>query len=75
MRRHSSHLTHNRLTILINCLQQFASHFKFCQNQELEMQLLVKLKKMTDWRSRLESKCGEIERNGKLRRIDTANGI
>ena len=38
------------------------------------MQLLAKLKKMTDWRWKVESKCGEIERNGKLRRLTPQMG-
>ena len=74
---HNFHLTHNQLMVFNQLPAIICFLFEdLLPNQLLlEMQLLVKLKKMTDWHWRVESKCGEIERNGKLRRIDAANGI
>ena len=70
-----NHFLEFSATIFDQLPATICSPVKDLPNQLVEMQLLVKLKKMTDWHWRLESKCGEIERNGKLRRIDTANGI
>ena len=68
------HLTPNRATVSDQLPSTISFPVKELPTQMPEMQLLAKLKKMTDWRWKVESKCGEIERNGKLRRLTPQMG-